>query len=189
MKTVRLLFGMVVVFLMTFAPTNAEAHRGNGGNHGHYAYNPYWVPGYVVRANMRHVYFPEYEMYFDRWNGTYIYLNHGRWQVSVQIPFELRRVNFGHAYMVGVGIDTARPYVYRTQHRYNYRRHYRQPKHDHGYYHSYKKGHAYGHHKGKKGHEYGLNKRKDQHDGHWENGRRNDQSGNRNNGRRGGRRN
>lgn len=134
MKTLRLLFGMALVLFMVLAPQSADAQRGH--HERDRAYTPYWIPAHIIAANVRHVYFPEYNVYFDRRNGTYVYLEGRRWVVSRQLPYCLHSTNFVRAYKVGLHLNTARPYIYNQSHQANY--HYRIQNHyDNSY---YKKG-------------------------------------------------
>lgn len=152
MKTVRLLFGMMLVFFTAFAPIVAKAHNGHANKHRHGIYTPHWVPSYVVRENIRHVYFPAYEVYFDRWNGNYIYFTRQGWITSSYLPYGLRGVNFRRAYKIGVAIDSSRPYTYNNLHRSNYRRYYGKRGYSYSDGHGYKQGNKndHGHHKGNK---------------------------------------
>ena len=187
MKTIRLLFGMMLVFFMALMPIVAKAHKGHTGKHRNNLYTPYWIPHHIARANMRHVYFPEFEIYFDRWNGTYVYLSGRQWVATTYAPYGLRGVNFARAYKVGLSINSSRPYVYHTRHRANYSRYYRNSGYSYSYGYGYQYGHKKGHHKGyKKNGKYPNDK--------WDNDRRSDDNrrddrGDRNTGRRGGRRN
>lgn len=164
MKTIRLLFGMAVVFFLAFAPLAAKAHKGHTSRHEHGIYSPYWVPNHIVRAEMRHVYFPEFDVYFDRWNGTYIYFTGRRWLTSPYRPYGLRPVDFARAHKVGLGINSSRPYVYHTRTYSSYSRYYR----NNGY--SYSYGNRYKH---RHSNEYHQNGKKSQRRD-WENDRRND---------------
>ena len=139
MKTIRLFTVMAVVFFMAFAQ-EAKAHRGHNGSHRHGVYTPNWVPDYMVRANTRHVYFPDFELYYDRWDGTFIFLNRGRWITSTYPPVALRNVNFARAYKVGCSINTAQPYLYHARNRVNHSRYYRHPR----YRRPYQKRYSYG---------------------------------------------
>ena len=158
MKTIRLLFGSAVVFFMAFAPLSAKAHKGHNLHHGHGMYTPYWVPNHIVRAEIRHVYFPEFEIYFDRWNGTYLYFTGRRWVSSIYRPYGLRSIDFARSYKVGLAIDSPRPFVYDTRHRSNYSRYYR----NNGLSHS-------------NGHAYGYGKKKGKHHGHQKRGKRSEE--------------
>lgn len=130
MKTVRLFIGMMLVLFMALAPMEAEAQKGHRSQHRQELYTPYWIPTYMVRENVRYVYFPDHEFYYDRWEGSYIYLNRGRWIVSTRLPYFLRSVNFNRAYIVGLRSQAPRPYRFHARHRANYRRNYRHPRHD-----------------------------------------------------------
>jgi len=159
MKTVRLLLGMMLIFFMAFAPMDAEAHKGHKGKHKHRVHNPYWVPAHIIKANVRHVYFPDYNVYYDRWNDTFIYLEGRRWVVSGRVPVCLNRINFTRAYKVGLYIDSPRPYVYNRRHLADYRvgRSYH---YDQGY---YKRGH---HHSKKGRNDSRVDKRRGRFDDH-----------------------
>ena len=141
MKTSRLLFGMALVSFMAFAPIATAAHKGNYDRHEHKLYTPYWVPDYIVRAEIRHVYFPKYDIYFDRWNGTYIYFTGMRWLTSPRRPFGLRTVDFARSYKVGLAINSPRPFVYHTRNtRSSY---YRKASQNFRYGYRYSYGHRY----------------------------------------------
>ena len=179
MKTSRLLFGMALVSFMAFAPIATAAHKGNYDRHEHKLYTPYWVPDYIVRAEIRHVYFPKYDIYFDRWNGTYIYFTGMRWLTSPRRPFGLRTVDFARSYKVGLAINSPRPFVYHTRNTGS--SYYRKASQNFRYGYRYSYGHRYP----SSGHYHG--KPKYVHDQQQHDNKHRDQR-NRNNGRRGRRR-
>ena len=139
MKTSRLLFGLVLVSFMAFGPLTATAHKGHTNGHRHVTYMPYWVPNHLAGAEVRHVYFPEFDVYFDRWNGTFIYFSGNRWRTSVRRPFGIRPVDFARTYKVGLAIDSPRPYVYHTRNKG--RRYYRSLSQNYRYGYRYSYGH------------------------------------------------
>lgn len=118
MKRFRLLPGLLVV-LMVFASSQAEAHRGHHVRHR--VYTPYWIPAYMATMDVRHVYFPRHNIYFDRWNGTYLYRESRRWVTSRRLPSYLRRLNLARSYKVALDIHIARPFVYNRRHLAAYR--------------------------------------------------------------------
>ena len=130
MKTVRLFIGTMLVFFMAFAPMEAKAHKGQHGKHKHGVYTPYWIPSHIATNNVRHVYLPDYECYYDRWQGTFTYVSRGRWVVNSKVPHFLKRVNLNRVYVVALRTRAPRPYTQHARYRAGYRPHGRLPRSD-----------------------------------------------------------
>jgi len=120
MKTSRHLFGIVLMLFMVIAPQESNAHRGPHGRH--VVYTPKWIPAHMARANVRYVFFPDHNVYFDRWNRAFVYQEGRRWVARTRPPVWFSGINFNQAYMVGLNLNAARPFVYNSRHLARYRR-------------------------------------------------------------------
>lgn len=114
---------VIAAFLLLIASETAFAQR-----------PPYWAPAHGYRAHTRHIYFPQYNMYYDMNRGSYLYLNGRNWSVSATLPNLFVGVNLGRAEQVQLTYAGYDPYRYNEVHVVEYRdycdgRHYH--KHDH----------------------------------------------------------
>jgi len=118
----------------------AQGHRGG---------RPSWAPAYGQRAQQvraRHIYFPEYNFYYDLQRDVYIYIDRGGWRITAQIPRFLRYVDLGNSIQVALVLNTDTPFYYNREHRRAYYYEEEFVRHD---YHN--NGHHNGHHKKHKG--------------------------------------
>lgn len=83
---------------------------------------PSWAPAYGYRANTRHIYFPQYNMYYDMDRSSYLYLNGGNWTVSATLPNIFVGVNLGRASQVQLSYTGYDPYRYNEVHVVEYRK-------------------------------------------------------------------
>lgn len=122
----KILTATLLVFLMAAAPVDAFANNKGGKKYNNRkAYRLHtasWMPAKALRSNARHIYFPDYNVYYDRANKTYSYLNRNRWVTSVNTPNNLRRVNLAKAYTVGIGTNNSKAYLNNNTHRKIYKR-------------------------------------------------------------------
>jgi len=118
MKTKNKLAGLLILLALTFSvPFDTMAQRhGHGGP-------PPWAPAHGYRAQVRHVYFPEYNFYYDVQREMYIYMAGGNWLFSVSLPLMFARVDLPHAQMVELELYNDRPFIYNNFHREKYARH------------------------------------------------------------------
>lgn len=77
---------------------------------------PPWAPAHGYRAKTRHVYFPERNFYYDVQKGVYIYINNGRWEVSVKLPSFLSGYNLRSAAKVELDFAGDTPQQYNADH-------------------------------------------------------------------------
>lgn len=82
---------------------------------------PPWAPAHGYRAQTRHIYFPQYNMYYDINRSSYLYLNGGNWTVSASLPNIYVGVNLGGAAQVQLTYGGYDPYRYNTVHVVEYR--------------------------------------------------------------------
>ena len=60
-----------------------------------------WASSHQYQYN-NHVYFPDYEMFYDPYRDGYVCQSRGRWVFSKSVPSAYLRVDFGRARMVMV---------------------------------------------------------------------------------------
>lgn len=106
MKTRSLLPVLMVIFtLSVFSPASLFAQG-----------PPPWAPAHGYRAKVRHIYFPDYNFYFDLQRNVYIYLSGSNWEVSVGLPVFLSSVNLSVATKVQLELNSDMPQKYNTDH-------------------------------------------------------------------------
>lgn len=86
--------------------------RSGGGSGG----PPPWAPAHGYHAKVRHIYFPDYNVYYDLRKGTYIYQVEARWVRSSQIPTGIRLTQLKNSRQVEIRIHTNNPQNYRGLH-------------------------------------------------------------------------
>lgn len=70
---------------------------------------PPWAPAHGYRAKHRYRYYPAVQVYYNVNQGSYIYYENGRWEVSVSLP---QRIKINVNDYVTLEMDTERPYAY-----------------------------------------------------------------------------
>jgi hypothetical protein len=118
MKTKSFIIAMSVFFALGLSfpfEVSARGHR-----------PPAWAPAHGFRAHTRQVYFPKYNCYYDIEHDNYIYINNGRWTVSVDLPIRFRPEYFRNTSYIEMNINSRYPQYYNAEHRarYNVIRHY-----------------------------------------------------------------
>ncbi|MGV3697851.1 hypothetical protein [Flavobacterium sp.] len=86
-----------------------------------FAQPPSWAPAHGYRANTRHIYFPQYNMYYDMNRNSYLYLNGRNWTASATLPNIYVGVNLGRAAQIQLSYNGYNPYVYNEVHVVEYR--------------------------------------------------------------------
>lgn len=81
---------------------------------------PAWAPAHGFREHTRQVYFPKYNCYYDVVRGNYIYINNGRWTVSVNLPAHYRIDYFRGTPYVELNINSRYPQYFNAEHRAKY---------------------------------------------------------------------
>ncbi|MCF6133188.1 hypothetical protein [Flavobacterium wongokense] len=114
---------------------------------------PPWAPAHGYRAKTRHIYFPQYNMYYDMNRSSYLYLNGGHWSVSAALPSIFVGVNLGNAAQIQLNYNGYDPYRYNEVHVVEYRRYVEEPHYHYAYecndHHHHKHGHGKKHKKHK----------------------------------------
>lgn len=82
---------------------------------------PPWAPAHGFRAKTRHVYFPEYNFYFDIEKRVYIHFQAGKWMVSADLPSRLGNINLRNASKFELDIDIDNPQIYNSEHQMRFR--------------------------------------------------------------------
>jgi len=82
---------------------------------------PSWAPANGYRAKTRHVYFPDYNFYFDVQKGVYIYLNGSNWQISAKLPSLIAGIDLRSTVKVELELNTDTPQKYNDEHKTKYK--------------------------------------------------------------------
>lgn len=114
MKTVRLLFALLMVFFLAIAPAEANRNRWHAKRNS--VYTPHWVSHHAVRTQARHIFLPDFNVYYDRANGLFIYSGRKGWRATREIPRRLRGVNLRRAYQVSLSTWSDTPERYNRRH-------------------------------------------------------------------------
>jgi hypothetical protein len=80
-----------------------------------------WAPAHGFRAKTRHVYFPEYNFYFDIEKKVYIHFQAGKWTVTAELPARLGNINLRNASKFELDIDIDNPQIYNSEHQMRFR--------------------------------------------------------------------
>ncbi len=81
---------------------------------------PPWAPAHGYRSKVRHIYFPDYNFYFDLDRGVYIYLSRDKWEVSVKLPSLYASFDLKSAVHVELELDSSSPQKYNAEHKLKY---------------------------------------------------------------------
>lgn len=113
---------------------------------------PPWAPAHGYRAKTRHIYFPEHNFYFDVQKRCYIYLNNGKWSVSVSIPTPFASINLSKSTQIELDLASDKPYIHNEIHKVKYKKPKKKKKVKvvHVEHENEGHGHGHGHGKGKK---------------------------------------
>lgn len=83
--------------------------------------SPPWAPGHGFRAKTRHVYFPEYNFYYDLEKRVYIHFQAGKWTLSPELPSRLNNINLRNASKFELDLDSDSPQIYNAEHQMRFR--------------------------------------------------------------------
>ena len=89
---------------------NTYKHKKKGGPPPH-------APAHGYRAKHSYYYYPASEVYFDSARGMYFYLSGRNWQMSANLPVDLKLRLGDH---VTIQMDSDKPYVKHAEHKSNY---------------------------------------------------------------------
>jgi len=108
---------LLIIAFLAFFTFLAESLMAQG--HHHRGGRPDWAPAHGQRAKMkaRHIYFPEYNFYYDLHRDAYIYLERGAWRISIHRPRFLRYIDMGNSIQVALVLNSDTPFYYNRAHR------------------------------------------------------------------------
>jgi len=86
-----------------------------------YADPPSWAPAKGYKKSIKHIYFPQYNMYYDLKKGTYIYMSGDTWQINAKLPSTFLKINFQLAKKIQLNIDTNTPQDFNKTHKEKYK--------------------------------------------------------------------
>ncbi len=84
---------------------------------------PPWAPPYDNVSAVRYYYLPDYEAYYDVWDGDWWYMGDGGWVSSVGPPSAFAGVDLNGAFVVLIDRDIDRPWQHHDYYRDNYPTH------------------------------------------------------------------
>jgi uncharacterized membrane protein YgcG len=85
---------------------------------------PSWAPPYDNTSSVRYYYLPDYDMYYDVWDGDFWYVGPGgEWISSEGPPPQYAGVDFGGAFIVLIDRNISRPWTNYGYYHANYPEH------------------------------------------------------------------
>ena len=117
MKAKYQLNGLLVVLIFTLVfslDTYAQGKKTTKGP-------PSWAPAHGYRAETRHIYFPDQNIFYDVQKSIYISLSGDNWQVSASIPSVFSGVDLSVAVKVELDLSTDTPQKYNSDHKVKYK--------------------------------------------------------------------
>jgi hypothetical protein len=122
-----LLFSVALVASLAFVPSagHAQIHVGvNLGVDVPTYVPPPWAPPYDNVSTVRYYYLPDYDMYYDVWDGLFWYIGpDGTWISSVGPPPQYAGVDLSGAFVVLIDRNISRPWLNESYYRANYPAH------------------------------------------------------------------
>lgn len=85
---------------------------------------PPWAPPYDNVSGVRYYYLPDYDMYYDVWDGTFWYIGpDGTWISSEGPPPQYAGIDLSGAFIVLIDRSISRPWTNESYYRANYPAH------------------------------------------------------------------
>ena len=84
---------------------------------------PPWAPPYDNTSTVRYYYLPDYDCYYDVWDGAWWYSGPGGWVSSVTPPPQCVGVDLGGAFVVLIDRNIDRPWLNHAYYHDNYPAH------------------------------------------------------------------
>ncbi len=81
---------------------------------------PPWAPPYDNVSTIRYYYLPDYDVYYDVWQGTFCYQTGAMWICSATLPPMYADVNLYGVFLVLIHRDIARPWLHDRYYHDNY---------------------------------------------------------------------
>ena len=117
MKAIYKLKGLIVILILTLVFSLDTYGQGKNTTKG----PPSWAPAHGYRANTRHIYFPEQNVYYDLQEGVYISLSGDNWQVTANLPSIFSGVDLNIVAKVELDLSTDSPQKYNSEHKVKYK--------------------------------------------------------------------
>jgi hypothetical protein len=89
-----------------------EDHEPYYENHGQKGGPPPWAPAHGYRKKYKYRYYPSTQVYYDTGQSIYFYFSSGQWQVSKNLPRQIR-MSMGHDVILEMNTD--KPYRYHNE--------------------------------------------------------------------------
>jgi hypothetical protein len=109
LKGIMVLLALVLVLPIDSIGQGRSNEKGGGGP-------PPWAPAKGYRAQTRHVYFSDYNIYFDLQRSVYIYLSGGKWIISPSLPTRYAKIDFKRAVKVELELNSDNPQRHNANH-------------------------------------------------------------------------
>ncbi len=85
---------------------------------------PAWAPPYDNVSSIRYYYLPDYDIYYDVWDGLFWYAGpDGEWISSEGLPPQYANIDLGGAFIVLIDRNISRPWSNYSYYRRNYPEH------------------------------------------------------------------
>jgi hypothetical protein len=116
---------LALMLALTFYTSSSEAQIRIGASIDVQNYvPPSWAPPYDNTSSIRYYYLPDYDMYYDVWDGQFWYAGpNGEWIYSEGLPPQYAGIDLGGAFMVLIDRNISRPWMNEGYYRRNYPSH------------------------------------------------------------------
>ncbi len=124
-KQVPVMLALAAAFACFTIPSHAQLHVGvNLGVDVPTYVPPPWAPPYDNVSTVRYYYLPDYDVYYDVWDGLFWYLGpDGVWISTPQPPPQCAGVDLSGAFIVLIDRNISRPWLNEAYYRANYPAH------------------------------------------------------------------
>jgi hypothetical protein len=123
LRQISFIFLVIVGIGFVASPSTAQIRVGIGVDIPTYVPPP-WAPPYDNVSTVRYYYLPDYDMYYDVWDGTFWYLGpDGAWVSSEGPPPQYAGIDLSSAFVVLIDRDIDRPWMNERYYRENYPAH------------------------------------------------------------------
>lgn len=113
--------GIIILIISLSLPLDAIGQgRGNAGERPGGGPPP-WAPAHGYRAKTRHIFFPEFNFYFDITKGVYIYLSGTKWLTNQNPPVFLSGINLKTTKQIELDVNINNPQKFNKDHIVKYK--------------------------------------------------------------------
>lgn len=114
MSVLRTLLVIVILFAGTGIEASAQPGKKGGGP-------PPWAPAHGYRAKTRHIFFPEFNIYFDIIKGVYIHQDGPRWITTPKVPIVLKGIDLKKKKQIELDLNVDNPHKFNSDHKVKYK--------------------------------------------------------------------